>query len=417
MFHNTEILVASSPILKPCQKLEDVLKNTDTHTYAHPLFIGLIALFLSSPDFIFAQSGTPVFRTTPASCHEICDGSVQLELDRRDPAVNYYWKSTADNQYRPLSSNFLLGICPAQYRVRKMTSNQDSLHERTVSGLLEGYEGLCGYSINTFGKREVSVEVSFDRLLNNMNFYVQVRYSHDGGETWRNTAQLHQIPDGKKATSNYVVELPRSFDNKEEVIIEFYKRNSEIEEQVDLRIVEAHFHSKTYEEYSFEIGQKESIHVESTISNETDGKDGYIALKVSKGTPPYSFVWNDKKGKQRVDSLSAGRYISRVTDSKGCSVTSEFLIQAPENSQGEPRFTMSQLDGDKTFRLNVSNIYRQMLELKLTDISGNEVKEFRINPLYEDLDIDLQLSDLPTGRYTATLSTEVFSKNLDLQVK
>jgi hypothetical protein len=417
MFHNFEILVASSPSLKPCQKLESVLRNTVNYIYINPISIGLIALFLGCPEFIFPQSGTPVFRTTPASCHEICDGSVQLELDRKDTSVNYYWKSTADNQYRPLSSNFLLGICPAQYRVRKMTSNQDSLEDRVVSGQLEGYEPLAGYSINTLGKREVSLEVSFDRLLNNMNFYVQLRYSYDDGHTWRNTAQLHQIPNGKKATSNYVVELPRTFDNKPEVVIEFFKRNSEIEEQIDLRIVEAHFQSKTYEEYSFEIVQKESMRVESTISNELEGKDGYIELKVSKGTPPYSFVWNDKKGNQRMDSLIAGRYISRVPDSKGCSVTSEFLIQAPEHSQGEPIFSLSQLSSDKTFRLNVSNIYRQMLELKLTDSSGEEVKEFRINPLYEDLDIDLELSDLPSGRYTATLSTEVFSKNIALQVK
>jgi len=298
-----------------------------------------------------------------------------------------------------------------------MTADEDSLVKRSVSIQKEGFEPMCAYAINTLGKREVSLLLSFNQLLNHMNFYIQATYSCDGGNTWHSSSQLHQVPDGKKESSNYVLELPRSFDDKKEVLIEFFKRNNDVEVQLDIQITEAIFLSKTYEEYSFEIAEKESMKVESTISNETEGNDGYVTLRVDKGTPPYTYVWDDVKGTARKDSLCSGKYTVRVTDSKGCSVLAQYYIEPPENTVQRPVFNLVQIEDQKTFKLTISNLYRQMMELTLVDSKGKEVKEFRINPLYEDLEIDLELLDIMAGSYTATLSTDAFSKNLILQVK
>lgn len=372
-------------------------------------------IFMSSE--MMAQGFDLVQRTTPASCHEICDGSVQLGLDRSDERVKYYWKAEKDNQYRPLSSNYLLGMCPGQYRIRKMMANEDALSAMGGQALLLDYEPLAYYKVSTRGLREVTIVLDFDRLVNHMNYYVKSQFSLNGGETWVSSSQLHQALDSEGSQARFTFDLPRSFENQQDVLVQFYKRNSEEEGSLDISIVNGLLRSKTYEEYNFEIQEKVSLNVESTVSNETDGADGYIGLRVSEGTPPYRYQRSNEASSSRIENLVAGRYGVKVIDSKGCSVSAEYLIEPPEGLMRHPDFQLTQTSIPEVFNLKVSNLYRERIHLSIIDTSGTEYKEFRINPLYDDLEIKVELGKLPKGWYQAIFSTDSFSKNIDLMVK
>ncbi|MBU3821595.1 DUF11 domain-containing protein [Flavobacteriaceae bacterium XHP0103] len=72
-----------------------------------------------------------------------------------------------------------------------------------------------------------------------------------------------------------------------------------------------------------------SITIDGTISNETaaGASDGSITTMVSGGTPPYSYLWSP--GGQTASSISglaAGTYTVTVTDSEGCTSSSEFIV-------------------------------------------------------------------------------------------
>jgi hypothetical protein len=78
---------------------------------------------------------------------------------------------------------------------------------------------------------------------------------------------------------------------------------------------------------------------------------------------------------------------------------------------------LTQTNIPEVYNLKVSNLYREMIHLSVTDTAGTEYKEFRINPLYDDLEINVELGKLPKGQYLAIFSTDSFSKNIDLLVR
>lgn len=76
------------------------------------------------------------------------------------------------------------------------------------------------------------------------------------------------------------------------------------------------------------IQEPEAITLQETITPATCNglANGSISLQPSGGTPPYTVSWADGRQGATLTELAAGRYISRVTDSKGCSVTRIFSI-------------------------------------------------------------------------------------------
>jgi subtilisin-like proprotein convertase family protein len=58
---------------------------------------------------------------------------------------------------------------------------------------------------------------------------------------------------------------------------------------------------------------------------------GQVQTFVSGGTIPYSFIWNNGYNTQNIASLSAGTYLSTITDADGCSVVASGVVQ---NQQG-----------------------------------------------------------------------------------
>lgn len=60
-----------------------------------------------------------------------------------------------------------------------------------------------------------------------------------------------------------------------------------------------------------------------------DKKDGRITLNVTKGVPPYTYVWSSGAVEASLDNLGAGSYSVIVTDAKGCAVKQEVVLQSP----------------------------------------------------------------------------------------
>lgn len=59
------------------------------------------------------------------------------------------------------------------------------------------------------------------------------------------------------------------------------------------------------------------------------GNNGGIALKVSGGTPGYTFFWNNDANTKDINNLSPGVYKVRISDSKKCSIEKTFTVNAP----------------------------------------------------------------------------------------
>jgi hypothetical protein len=60
----------------------------------------------------------------------------------------------------------------------------------------------------------------------------------------------------------------------------------------------------------------------ATVNNTTcPYTTGSIALNVSGGTPPYSYLWNPGQTTANISGLAAGTYTCQITDAAGCTVT------------------------------------------------------------------------------------------------
>lgn len=72
---------------------------------------------------------------------------------------------------------------------------------------------------------------------------------------------------------------------------------------------------------------------EDTITNVlcAGEETGAIAISVSGGTFPYSYVWDNGATIQDISSLEAGEYVVEVIDAIGCFVEKTFVVTAPNN--------------------------------------------------------------------------------------
>ena len=84
----------------------------------------------------------------------------------------------------------------------------------------------------------------------------------------------------------------------------------------------------------FTIGSSKPLTLSrQEIVNEScyEADDGQIAIEVSGGTAPYSFLWNNGQTTPTATALSKGEYIATITDDKGCQlITDLFTITGPD---------------------------------------------------------------------------------------
>ena len=87
-------------------------------------------------------------------------------------------------------------------------------------------------------------------------------------------------------------------------------------------------------ERSVEVREPQrELQVDATVSdvNCKGGANGSIALKVSGGTPTYTFEWSNGETSQNLNSLAQGNYDVKVFDSKLCMLEKNFTINAPKD--------------------------------------------------------------------------------------
>lgn len=83
-----------------------------------------------------------------------------------------------------------------------------------------------------------------------------------------------------------------------------------------------------YNGFSFVINQPSPIQVSATITEETFGNDGAIALQVNGGTAPYSFSWDHGSADEDLSGLMQGTYMVSVSDANGCEWEGSFMVNS-----------------------------------------------------------------------------------------
>jgi gliding motility-associated-like protein len=121
--------------------------------------------------------------------------------------------------------------------------------------------------------------------------------------------------------------------------------------------------------------------------------DGSIDLIVSGGISPYSFNWSNLASTEDINSLPAGNYSVVVTDSAGCEVTGQFVL---ENSDG-PQISFTQTN-------TTCGNFNGAIDITVIGGSGNYTYAWSgqdVNVSAEDQ------SDLSAGDYSVVVTDNV----------
>lgn len=68
----------------------------------------------------------------------------------------------------------------------------------------------------------------------------------------------------------------------------------------------------------------------STIPTCYEGCNGSILLETTGGTPPYTYQWNNGDTREDLINICSNTYNVVITDSKGCQITKEIILDSPE---------------------------------------------------------------------------------------
>jgi len=360
-------------------------------------------------------------RSFDTSCKALCNGSAELLGYVAKPERYYTWRAEDELRYTLLDNPVIDELCAGKYSVRQVDIDYEVLRLKAfVDDSITDFNGLARLEMSSIAKRELTVILELDQIVDHLNYYLKATYSLDD-TNWIECPAVNQsvkkTNDGQSKV-RYKLNLPSSCHNKKHISVRLYRRNriDELSDQVMYTIKSAELESKFITEYPFEIRIEEHMQLRGMVSNEIDGQDGYIDLEISGGLPPYTVSWNDGPSTAKRSNLSAGNYKVVVSDMKGCNESATYNV-APTISASGASFDLIAVDTVGTFNLSISNLYRQPLTLDIIDAAqGAEVKQFKINPLYDDLSMPLDLSFLGAGTYRATLSTDGYSKNVDIKI-
>lgn len=155
----------------------------------------------------------------------------------------------------------------------------------------------------------------------------------------------------------------------------------------------------------------------------TDNGDGTATANVSGGVPPYQYLWDASTGGQTAATtivLPNGNYSVSVTDSNGCTTTSNVTISS--NTVGVDDLSMSNnlvlypnpTSGDAFLKL--SDVSDQFIEVNIIDPAGKIVYTREVSYSSGQV-IKLPVNDLAKGVYTirALLSEGVANQRLIIE--
>ena len=84
------------------------------------------------------------------------------------------------------------------------------------------------------------------------------------------------------------------------------------------------------------------IQVTLQIDHEScDGNDGRIKAQVSGGLAPYTYTWSNGGTDSNIKDLASGLYTLIVTDSNGCTVSVEGIVEQAKDVARVIRLTLN----------------------------------------------------------------------------
>lgn len=143
---------------------------------------------------------------------------------------------------------------------------------------------------------------------------------------------------------------------------------------------------------------------------DSTGNSGSIAISVSGGTPPYSFVWSNGATDSTLTGLSAGDYSVIISDANGCGLTDSatialinpIAIESPLGLQSAKIYPNPTRD---FINLDLAWETAQQPRLRVYNLQGQLIIERRL-PLQNVHQEQLELHGLSVGLYLLEISTE-----------
>lgn len=137
--------------------------------------------------------------------------------------------------------------------------------------------------------------------------------------------------------------------------------------------------------------------------------DGFILSSVTGGTPGYVYSWNTspQQNTSTAQAVCPGTYTLCVTDANGCSICTSDSVSFSTGIQHQvanSSFTIFPNPASQTVNIRQTFVKAVSAEITLTNMLGqavySESKAVAVN-----LDISLNISDLPNGVYFVTIKT------------
>ena len=175
----------------------------------------------------------------------------------------------------------------------------------------------------------------------------------------------------------------------------------------------------------FSLPQPDSLLITNAVIVPANGAqfDGSITVTVSGGTPPYHYQWADgvfvlaNETQNRIDSLSASHYFVTVTDAKGCTLTTDYVVIVPTIEIGRDDYVVvfpNPTDDILYLEFHLQQ-YRD-ISANVTDLLGRTVLDNRKARLRGET-MDLSLRDLPAGYYILHLQIDQTHAAYQIAVK
>lgn len=107
---------------------------------------------------------------------------------------------------------------------------------------------------------------------------------------------------------------------------------------------------------SFELIQPEALSLSfQTTAPSCSDAEGQVVAVVRGGTPPYSYEWNKEGGNEATLTIQeSGSYFVRVKDSRGCSITGNTEVTAPNALTIKPTITHPTCHGANNGTISLS---------------------------------------------------------------
>ena len=94
-----------------------------------------------------------------------------------------------------------------------------------------------------------------------------------------------------------------------------------------------------------------SIVADASCKGDTNGSIDFIVIS---GLPPFHFLWSNSKTTEDINNLSSGRYTLTVTDSVGCEIIDEFIVNEPDTISVFPIVTNLNCYQDSSGKINIT---------------------------------------------------------------